>query len=533
MVIKKRRIFILILGILIVAVSMCVAASVNVGPLGIVFVKDAPTGASYSWNDHSYSQGFRFYVDNNTGFKLEVKPYVREGSTDVWYNPSTELSVHCYPLPDISWIKGEPVSLIIEAGDRAYFDLMIEVPCGEEYLQQGYWFYVMPEIVRVYSEGGGWGSIPSSGAMAYFTTSSLGIFDVDLIFPTPRKIGMLGNQIVLSRQFVTSSDTAMIESVGMGYKKKDGTYNTMGFSPALSLGETSYTGKTIIPREALSAVEENGKIEYYLEMKTDDGEMTRVDYSIELTRVTEDTVSSSGKTVQVADGNPYDGETSVVFPEGALEEETKITITQLDADSEPRIRDARTILSSKPVTVYDFDANGAKLKKPVTLTMLYIDVDGEGNRGDGKVDDTDNSLDAAVLKLFYWDGFSWRYVGGTVNTEKHTVTATVSHFSKYALFAARGSESKDFRPFERIITPNGDGINDYADFNGLDSNVKIFDIRGKKIRTLNPETISIEPYVEIRWNGRDDNGDIVESGVYLYQYKYNGKLTSGVIAVAK
>ena len=205
----------------------------------------------------------------------------------------------------------------------------------------------------------------------------------------------------------------------------------------------------------------------------------------------------------------------------------------MDADSEPRIRDARTILSSKPVAVYDFDAEGVEFKKPVTLTMLYIDVDGEGNRGDGKVDDVDNSIDATMLKLFYWDGFSWRYVGGTVNTESHTVTAMVSHFSKYALFAARGSESKDFRPFERIITPNGDGINDYADFNGLDSNVKIFDIRGKKIRTLNPETISIEPYIEIRWDGRDDNGDIVESGVYIYQYKYNGKLTSGVIAVAK
>ena len=95
-----------------------------------------------------------------------------------------------------------------------------------------------------------------------------------------------------------------------------------------------------------------------------------------------------------------------------------------------------------------------------SIMLMDNESDDSVNQSDGFVDDIFPPLDATTLKLFYWDGYSWRYVGGVVNTENHTVTAEISHFSMYALFAARGFESKDFRPYERIITPNGDGIND-------------------------------------------------------------------------
>ena len=88
-------------------------------------------------------------------------------------------------------------------------------------------------------------------------------------------------------------------------------------------------------------------------------------------------------------------------------------------------------------------------------------------------------------------------------------------------------DAADIRPLQRIITPNGDGVNDTVTFNGLadQESVKIYDIRGRRMRTLTgPKWV---------WDGRTDEGGIVESGVYIYQYMSQGQRVSGVIAVAK
>jgi gliding motility-associated-like protein len=91
----------------------------------------------------------------------------------------------------------------------------------------------------------------------------------------------------------------------------------------------------------------------------------------------------------------------------------------------------------------------------------------------------------------------------------------------------------EYRPKEKIITPNGDDKNPYASFDGLvgeDYTISIFDIRGHKVKTITTSSLP-------RWDGTDDGGRVVESGVYLYQFKadVNGssKLISGTIVVAK
>lgn len=83
----------------------------------------------------------------------------------------------------------------------------------------------------------------------------------------------------------------------------------------------------------------------------------------------------------------------------------------------------------------------------------------------------------------------------------------------------------EYRPKRKIVTPNNDGINDYAFFNGFPETVYIYDVTGKKIKT-----ISSPPY---RWDGRDSEERFVESGVYIYQFEADGELISGMIAVAK
>ena len=83
---------------------------------------------------------------------------------------------------------------------------------------------------------------------------------------------------------------------------------------------------------------------------------------------------------------------------------------------------------------------------------------------------------------------------------------------------------------EKVITPNGDGINDELNFSFGDLtqsvDVDIFDVNGHRVRSLASPN-------NLKWDGRDDSGKVVESGVYIYQYTVDGKRVSGLVAVAK
>ncbi|MFH1784294.1 MAG: gliding motility-associated C-terminal domain-containing protein [bacterium] len=233
------------------------------------------------------------------------------------------------------------------------------------------------------------------------------------------------------------------------------------------------------------------------------------------------TVDSEGGTVALRDANPTDGTTQLVIPKGALSSSKEIVISQIyNVDTVPAGGGAA--LSKEPVSAYEFIPDKLIFNKPSTLSLLYFDLD-----SDGYVDGT--SVREETLRIFWWDGFAWRYVGGEVDALTNTVTSEIMHFCIYALFPARELAAGDYRPNNKIITPaTADGINDVAEFNGLQGKnieIKIFDVTGKKIRTINSE-----PY---QWDGRNDEERLVEGGVYIYQFEVDGELISGIIAVAK
>jgi hypothetical protein len=61
-----------------------------------------------------------------------------------------------------------------------------------------------------------------------------------------------------------------------------------------------------------------------------------------------------------------------------------------------------------------------------------------------------------------------------------------------------------------FVTPNKDGVNDIISILGVHNPVKIYDLRGRLVRTL------YENNGEIVWDGLDDNKQPVPGGVYLY-----------------
>ena len=88
-----------------------------------------------------------------------------------------------------------------------------------------------------------------------------------------------------------------------------------------------------------------------------------------------------------------------------------------------------------------------------------------------------------------------------------------------------------------IITPNGDGLYDFVklQFNNpydkIDITAKIFDIRGALVRNLS--VVYTPGFAEIFWDGRDENGNIVQSGIYIYQIESGKETINGTIMVVR
>jgi len=359
-----------------------------------------------------------------------------------------------------------------------------------------------------------------------------------LITHTPLKeIDMIGNKV---RVEIAVTDNVRVDNAKLHYRKQGDTdYKVIPFV-LRSDASLSYHGTVnILPSEM-------GKkgLEYYI--TAGDGlnqssfgkngylgsvPQTIDPISVVLKQRVVGTISKNGKLLSLEDGNPDDGETSLDIPAGALSADTNITIEQMDPNLVPSGNGSAD--SVKPVAAYNFGPNGLKFRKPVTMTLLYLDL-----FNDGKVemqDGTETNIDETKLGIFWWDGFDWRYAGGKVDVNSNVVSAKITHFTYYALFPVKPLNANDYRPKEKIITPARiDNKNDFATFDGLgdDFEIRIYDVTGRLVKLIN-QTSPSGP----RWDGVDEAGIVVESGVYIYQFKANVggqmKLISGTIAVAK
>lgn len=170
------------------------------------------------------------------------------------------------------------------------------------------------------------------------------------------------------------------------------------------------------------------------------------------------------------------------------------------------------------------------LIRPAELTLLYDDLDLTA----AGVQTEEN------LAIFGWNKSmqEWEMVGGKVDPANNWVAVNLNHLSTFALFEAVPSVAEvrwSYNPF----SPNGDGIADTTTISinlnneaGGQARVEIFDYTGKLVRTLVYEEVR-SGHISVVWDGKDENGNRVSIGPYIYQLSIGKEIRNGVLVVAR
>lgn len=91
----------------------------------------------------------------------------------------------------------------------------------------------------------------------------------------------------------------------------------------------------------------------------------------------------------------------------------------------------------------------------------------------------------------------------------------------------------------KIFTPNGDGANDTFSLvvdnpaGSLLAKKKIYDIGGNEVADFQINGDETAAVLTLFWNGRDSNGNLVSSGIYIYQVRAESAQFSGTVVVAR
>lgn len=146
---------------------------------------------------------------------------------------------------------------------------------------------------------------------------------------------------------------------------------------------------------------------------------------------------------------------------------------------------------------------------------------------------------AQIISVYWYNGSSYLRIGSPILTVDQAISVTVRNLGIYQIRATTIGNS--FRltqgsPYPRVITPNGAENRRvfwfYDNPTGDPVTGEIFDIRGAHVRGLSVNGMSPTPN-SLVWDGKDDQGAVVPSGIYLYKISTTEKTVTGTVVVAR
>jgi hypothetical protein len=199
------------------------------------------------------------------------------------------------------------------------------------------------------------------------------------------------------------------------------------------------------------------------------------------------------------------------------------------------VRDART---GVPVLGFHFSEATAEVEVSYALSLPTVGVNTSLHRAVTNAGQQAAAI-AQVISLYWFNGDTFIRLGGTVLLQDQALMVTSRNLGLYELRAVSmpvGFALTRGSPYPRVITPNGAENRRVFWFfdNPAGENVTgtIYDIRGAKVRELvvNNQSPTANSLV---WDGHDNQGAVVPSGVYLYKIQAGKEKVTGTVVVAR
>ncbi len=152
-----------------------------------------------------------------------------------------------------------------------------------------------------------------------------------------------------------------------------------------------------------------------------------------------------------------------------------------------------------------------------------------------------NNITPDQLSMYWFNGVTWVRIGGTLDRVGTNVRTRSSFLGNYQLRASANPSTLSLSAgnvYPRLFSPNGDGLNDRVYFvlenpNNVAVTGEIFDRDGRHVRTLPPPEANAGIGTTLIWDGKDDRGNVVPGGAYIYKLSGEGRSFTGTVGVAR
>ena len=238
----------------------------------------------------------------------------------------------------------------------------------------------------------------------------------------------------------------------------------------------------------------------------------------------ESIISQSGGTAISEDGNVF-----VLLPQGALSVDVSLSI--MISDDRPSVNDTVSIISE----IYDIEPHDVRITKPAIIRMMIPEQISENDFSNyiGNLDQDGNVIPLGGSKISIKD--------------KQYLQVQTNKMGSYGIFSSANpvfSDSSFANKLEcqpRIFTPSGNlfefnktNILYNIESNGnQDVKVRIFNVAGRLKRILTQDNPSGKGNQLIVWDGKDYDGSVVPSGLYIVTLEKNNdtvlRTTVGVL----
>jgi len=147
---------------------------------------------------------------------------------------------------------------------------------------------------------------------------------------------------------------------------------------------------------------------------------------------------------------------------------------------------------------------------------------------------------AQLIALYWFNGSAYVRLGTTVLLDTQALLVNARNMGDYQIQAVGASTQFGFAngsPYPRVITPNDPSQNNRVFFffnnpTGEQIQGSIYDLRGAKVRDLKVNSQS-PTQDSLVWDGHDNNGAVVRSGIYLYKVTAGNQSLTGTLVVAR